>query len=232
MIDTNEAEINHDVARYIQTVDCITINDKESYDDAGQALVELKLRQKIIKDFFKPLKEATHKAHKEVTTRENKSLSCIEPAERLIRCKRADYKAEQDRIHAAEQRKAEEEERKRVEDEQEKLMEEAANTKDIEAQEDLVMKAEEERPQPVFAPKVIKKTENISGGKTTWIKDISVEVQSIKLLCAGVANGKVPVSVVQFMPGKLKGWIKSMDIKPGTVPGLMIRETQRESVRV
>ena len=232
MVEQNELEINHEVSRYIQTVDSINVHDADTFEQSANALVELKRRQKIIKEFFKPLKEATHKAHKEGTTREKESLSIVEHAESMIRGKRAEYKAEQDKIAEEEQRLLEEKERQRVADEQEKTLQEAAEAETPEQQEALLEKAEETVVQPVFAPKAIEKTSKVeNGGSTTWVKDINVEVQSVKFLCAGIASGEVPESVVQFSPGKLKTWVKYMDIRPGSVPGLFIKETQREIVR-
>jgi hypothetical protein len=228
----DESQIKHEISLYIQAVECINVHDAETFEQSADALVELKRRQKTIKDFFKPLKEATHKAHKEVTTREKETLAGIEHAESLIRGKRTDYKAEQDKIAAEEQRLLEEKERKRVAEEQEKTLEEAAEAETPEQQEELLEKAEETVAQPVFAQKTIEKTAKVaSGGSTTWVKDIAIEIKDIKLLCAGISSGAIPESVVQFSPGKLKTWVKTMNIRPGSVPGLFIKETQREVVR-
>lgn len=232
MVEETELGIKHEVKNYVDEVEFLVIIGPETFEEAASALVCLKKLSKKITTYFAPLKDAANKAHKAITTREKEELAPIASAESVIRGKRAEYKTAQDKIAEKEQRKLEEEERKRAADEQEKTLNEAAEAETPEQQEELLTKAEETVARPVFTPMAIEKTSKVAtGGSTTWVNDISVEVQDIKLICVGIRSGLIPESVIQIQQGKLKTWVKTMNIRPGSVPGLFIKETQREVVR-
>ena len=47
----------------------LVVCDNDSYSIAGNVLKEVKSKQKMVIDFFAPLKDAANKAHKALTTR-------------------------------------------------------------------------------------------------------------------------------------------------------------------
>jgi len=204
------------------------VNDKESYDISLGYLVPLTDMRKRIAAFFEPLKKSTFAAHKKLTMAEKKELESISKAEAFIRAERSSYKVEQDRITEKLRQELEKKAKKEADKERERLLKKAANAPEAK-QEEILAKAEDVYEAPVFVEKLDKQAKTLSGGTSTWVNDIEVTVGDTKLLCGAVAAGKVPESVVEFK--KLKAWTKMNDIKPGQIPGLEIKATQRESVR-
>ncbi len=104
----------------------IAIRDQESYDLAANMKMDLAaLRKKIVEEFA-PMKEAAHKAHKAITTKENEYLAPIEQAEKLLVGTLKAWTAEQERLRIAEQRRMEAEARAREEEDRQRRIAEAA----------------------------------------------------------------------------------------------------------
>ncbi len=217
----------------IKNMDKLVIEDLDGINVAGGYLVYAKLYIKTIEAHYKPLKDAAYKAHKAITTQEKADLSVIEVAANLLAKKRSAWKTEQDRIEREEQDRLEAEERERAKAEQDRLLQEAVDSEDQDEAEEKLEESEKVYAKPVYVEKKVEKTSHIgnSGATSTWIEDVKIEVTDIKALCQAVWTGQVPVTCVEFKPGKLKTFVKSMGIEPGQIKGLQIEETQRESIR-
>ena len=62
----------------------ITIDTEDDYKEAAQFGRLLKQRTAEVKDFWKPLKEAAHKAHAEICAREKAMLQPLSNAEKIL----------------------------------------------------------------------------------------------------------------------------------------------------
>lgn len=227
-ITTPVDKLNSDVTFLSTNVLSFIIEDKFTYDLSLEYLVPLTDMRKRIVDYFKDMKKKAFEAHKSITSQEKQELEKISLAEKYIRGERGRYKMEQDRLDEIERQKAETIAKAEADKECEKLLEEAANAPE-EKQEELFEKAEDVYVPPVLLDKSIEKTSRTATASVTWIKDIETTVTSVKLLCGAIASGQVPESLVEFK--KLKAWVKMNAIRPGQIPGLDIKETQREVVR-
>lgn len=207
----------------------LEITSQETFGIAGEYLSNLTAMKKKIVAYHKEAKESTRNAKDIAYQKEKDDLKPIAVADTYIRGIRQTYQAEQDRIHRKEQERLETEAKKKADAERERLLEEATNAKP-EKQEEILKKAEEIVEEPVFAPKAVEKTTKMAGGATsTWINDIEATVTDPLLLCLAIAQGKVPVTIVEFK--NLKQWVKTNAIKQGQIPGLNIREFKREAIR-
>lgn len=227
-ITTPVDKLNSDVTFLSTNVLSFIIEDKFTYDLSLEYLVPLTDMRKRIVDYFKDMKKKAFEAHKSITSQEKQELEKISLAEKYIRGERGRYKMEQDRLDEIERQKAETIAKAEADKECEKLLEEAANAPE-EKQEELFEKAEDVYVPPVLLDKSIEKTSRTATASVTWIKDIETTVTSVKLLCGAIVSGQMPESLVEFK--KLKAWVKMNGVKPGQIPGLDIKEIQREVVR-
>ena len=76
----------------------ITIDTEDDYKEAAQFGRLLKQRTAEVKDFWKPLKEAAHKAHAEICAREKAMLQPLSNAEKILKQTMGAYISEQERI--------------------------------------------------------------------------------------------------------------------------------------
>lgn len=127
-IDTQEleAEINPLLTR----AKSIVVNSPEACEDASNFLRDVKGARNRIQEWFAPLVEAAHKAHKALTSRRGEVDLPLASAEATVKNKLALYHTEQERIRRAEEdrlrREAEARERERVEAERRRIAEERA----------------------------------------------------------------------------------------------------------
>jgi transposase len=227
-----DREIKNEVMDYVHTVDSFKIVDVESFNDSARFLVNLASLRKKVVGYFGPMKKKAQEAHKAITSQEKQELAPIMAAEGAVKTMRVDWKVKQDKIAEQMRQRAEKAERERIAKEKEKLLRKAGKTKDPFLKEELIEKAEYLVEKPVIIPSEIEKTSKVAGGGTiTWVKDVEVKVTDPKVVCRLIANGNIPLTVVEFKPTKLKAWVKSMDVKQGEYGGITIREIERESTR-
>ena len=130
----------------------LQVTDNETYAQAGTLLIGYKELGKTIKDYFKPLKENTHKAWKVVCDREKEELDKLQPGIQHLNKQMVTYNIEQEQI-----RKAEED---RLRDEAEKAERErrlGLALKAVEAGEEEEAKAILEEPG-FIPPPIVEKT--------------------------------------------------------------------------
>ncbi len=70
------AEVNDITSK----VNAITITSQETYEAAIAVTKDIKTRANAIKDFFNPLKDAAHAAHKKICDRENEFVKPLNAA--------------------------------------------------------------------------------------------------------------------------------------------------------
>ncbi len=234
MVETEivkEDDLKSQVLDLTENVGQLEISDKGSFDRAGEYLYKLKLLRTRVVEYFKPLKAATHKAHKALTQREKDELAPIDSADRIVRDLRRMYadveeakrQKEQDRLDALAKKKAEREEAK--------LLKKADKAESSEEKEEFEQRAKDVYVPPNIASGTVEKTtRHEGGGSTTWVKDIEVLIDHEAILLSEIMEGNVPLSVVEIKHAKLKAWVKANDIKNGQIKGIRIIETKRERV--
>lgn len=101
----NEQEITTEIATLNSSVLMVRVTDSMSYKAAAGFLIEVKGMEKVIRDFFEPLKKKAHDSHKALTTSEKEELEKLKPVEDHLKREINAYNAEQERIRAAEQKR-------------------------------------------------------------------------------------------------------------------------------
>ena len=138
----------------------LQVTDNETYAQAGTLLIGYKELGKTIKDYFKPLKENTHKAWEVICDREKEELNKLQPGIQHLNKQMVTYNIEQEQI-----RKAEED---RLRDEAEKAERErrlGLALKAVEAGEEEEAKAILEEPG-FIPPPIVEKTVPKQAGLT------------------------------------------------------------------
>lgn len=231
---TEEKELQTQALSLKEQAQLISITDETSYLQAGQFAKNIKDHKAKIVAYFKPLKEAAHKAHKSITQREAEELEPLNIADAMVRGVINAYLNEQERLRKEAQAKAEAEATEKARKEQEKLLQRAANAEvkgDTEKAEALFEKAENVYIEPVIVPSEIQKTTKLDSGSITRKTEIKVTVTDPFLFIKAIAEKKAPITVVEFKPATLKSWVKSAGIKNGDISGLRIEEISGISIR-
>ena len=99
----------------------ITIASEEDYQNAAGFGRMLKQRTSDVKEFWKPMKDAAHKAHAEICSKEKAMLQPLTNAEKILKNTMGAYVAEQGR----KRREAEEAARRAAQEEVDRKMQEA-----------------------------------------------------------------------------------------------------------
>lgn len=212
----------------------LKVYDRNTYAAAGEMLKNFKIMKVSINDFFSGIKKDAYDSWKGICAKENEAIKPIDAADKYLRSEINGYLEEQERIRLAVQRKAEEEARAAAEKEKAKLLEQAVKAEEsgkIGKAEALIEKAEAVYQAPVIVPATVQKTVRLENGSVTRKTDIEVIVTDPATFVKSIAAGHVPLTVLDFRLGTIKQWVKTSGIKPGTIPGLLIRETQSVSVR-
>ena len=81
----------------------LQVTDNETYAQAGTLLIGYKELGKTIKDYFKPLKENTHKAWEVICDREKEELDKLQPGIQHLNKQMVTYNIEQEQIRKAEE---------------------------------------------------------------------------------------------------------------------------------
>lgn len=116
-VDT--AELEGKINSLLNAARSVTaIDSREQYEVACNTLLELRRARKMIQEWFAPLVEAAHRAHKALTMRRSQIDQPYEACERALNALRIDYEREQQRLRMEEEarirREHEERERARI----------------------------------------------------------------------------------------------------------------------
>lgn len=122
-IAIKEQEFTSAASAAIATAHNLTITSEEDLRVAANLMDGFKKAKKSVEDFFKPMKDKAHQAHKEICARETDLLTPYKEADTAVKGKVTAYNAEQRRladIEAARIRAAQGKESRRLMDEAEK----------------------------------------------------------------------------------------------------------------
>jgi len=132
----NEVALRQDVDSILAHMTQLVITNTEEFTQTGEFLQGIKGKQKEVKDYFEPRRAAAEAAKQKVMADINSFKHPLEKAERIVKEKLGDYRAEQDR-------KRREEEQKRLAElkaqEEERLLNEAEDTGDDSFLDDEIM---------------------------------------------------------------------------------------------
>jgi hypothetical protein len=104
--------IQAETAVAVQSTQALTVTDATTYAEAGERLKFLRNAARKVEDWFRPLVEAAHRAHRELTTRRGETLRPVEAECTRLTVEMSRWKGEQDRLareRAAQQAREEQE---------------------------------------------------------------------------------------------------------------------------
>lgn len=199
----------------------IVVTNDEEFASAGEFAREVKLQQKTVQEYFKPLKDAAHKTHQMLCARENEFLKPLKSAEDACKTAMISYN-----------RKKQEEARKRQE-EMQRLAREEADRKlaeaevaqkkgDEQAMESAIQQAivADQIGATQFVPCSAPKVSGISQ-KADW-EIVSIDDKEVPIDLNGCMLRPVDAKAVLSLIRATKGQIK--------IPGVVYRETVKMSV--
>lgn len=156
------ATIKKDVDAVVFKSNMLEVTDQISYDEANQFLSTIKAGAKAVKSFFKPMKEKTQAAHKQIVSQENDLLKPLAEAEQVAKSKTVAYWQEQEKKRQELERQQREKAEKEAREERERLESEAKEAdKKGEGEKAQELKQQAEATEPVdmiVAPQVQKST--------------------------------------------------------------------------
>ena len=166
----NEQEIQAQLPELATKEAAIQVVDAASYTSAAAEVKVAKQFQKNIKDFFAPLKQKAHEAHKAITQKEKETLKPVEDFCKKIQQKMISWQSEQDRIRREEEAMLREEQRKLEEEARLAEAAEAEAAGDTELAQDIL--EEEIEVAPVM---VQDNTPKVSGlfTRETWKAEVT-----------------------------------------------------------
>ena len=185
----------------------ITIASEEDYQNAAGFGRMLKQRTSDVKEFWKPMKDAAHKAHAEICSKEKAMLQPLTNAEKILKNTMGVYVAEQDR----KRREAEEAARRAAQEEVDRKMQEAIDLDaagDAAGAEMAMMEAEvmDDMSESVAVAGAKPKADGASASKDWEIVDIDTNL--VPTSVAGVEIRPVDKAAVMRLIRASKGSIK------------------------
>lgn len=225
-----EKELETKVATLKEQVDAIVVGTVQSYSLAGEMGKGLKeLRGKIV-DYFAPLKDAAHKAHKAITSKESEELKPLDEAITILRNKMNAFNEEQKRLERIEQARLQKIADDAAAAEREKLLKAAIKAEEkgqTDKSETLLDRAEDVYVAPVTVAPTVAKTVQTSAGNITQAKEVNVTVLNLKLFIAELVKRGMEPTMIEVKAGPVKAWVKANGLE--NFPGLSI--THGTSVR-
>lgn len=202
--------------------EAIIIDTEQDYQDAANFGRMLKQKSADVKEFWKPMKDAAHRAHTEICNREKAMLQPLANAEKILKQTMGKYVAEQER----KRREAEEAARKAAKEEAERKLQEAI---ELESKGDKVTAAavieEAEIMDEAAATVAVAAAKPKASGVATkkdW-KITSVDSSKVPTVVAGVEIRPVDMAAVMRLIRMSKGKIK--------IEGIEYEETVQMSFR-
>lgn len=96
-----EAKLKEQTSELELVAEAMLITNDVQYQDAAEFGKTIKAKANEITAFFKPMKDAAHKVHKEVCDREKTMLAPLSKAETILKRAMGDYLSEQERKRRA-----------------------------------------------------------------------------------------------------------------------------------
>jgi colicin import membrane protein len=206
-----ETDLKKDIVKFEKSATEILVQNAEDVEFAQNTIIVAQQFKKDINAYWEePIRKA-HEAHKELTKKRAEMLKPVEDREKDLRAKINRYLTEQERRRQEEQRKLDEERRKKEQAEREKLARQAEKAREKGNEE----KAEvlQERAENVFIPPAIvvpeiEKTNKTDAGTMSQRKDISVKITDPLQVIKAVAEGRLPIGIININETKLKQAVK------------------------
>ena len=200
----------------------MAVSDDNTYKAAGEFGRLIKQRTSDITDFFKPLKDAAHKTHKEICDKEKSMLDPLKNAEKILKKEMGDYAA------AVERKRREEEARIKAEAEAEsrRALEEALKLEsegDVGGAAAVMQSAEmvESYSQNAAVTAEKPKANGISSG-IDW-EITNVDDKTVPIDMSGIVLRPVDTAAVTRIIRASKGTI--------SIPGISYRQIQKIGFR-
>lgn len=192
--DVNEVALTEQAGIFLDTAKQITVVDQASLQAASNYLRENKAEQKRLDDERRSLTDPLNKVVKDLNGKFKPLLETLQNAERIVKGAVSQFQIAEDRRIAAERAAAEEAARK----ERERLENQAVKLAEKGKEEQAQAKMEQAATTVAVAPVEQAKADGVSTRKT-WKADV-VDVRKV---CALIASGEIPATVVQFKPLEL-----------------------------
>lgn len=221
-----EKALSTQVTEIEQRAEDFIIETDEDYQNAAEFGRMLKQQSARVKEFFKPLKDNAHKAHKVICDRESAMLKPLTNAESILKKTMASYHMEQERRR----REAEEAARRAAEAEAERKLKEAADAEaagntfeaEMAMNEALMMDAAKDA---VVVPAYVPKAAGTSAKKDWVIRSVDISKIPHDMLVTIVSEIKqdyVNAAILSMIRGS-KGTL--------SIPGVEYEETVSMSFR-
>jgi len=195
-------EIDKKAMTVLETSRAITIQNNKQYVIAGDFLRDLKAIEREIDETFDPAIKAAYDAHKAVLAAKGKHSKPIEEAEKIIKDKMIGYQEEQEKKRAEDEENlrklAHQQEEADRNFRAEKLIEEGK------PEEALAVLGRELELSPVILPSSAPKMKGI-----VMREQIKAEVYDLLLLVKAVAEGKIPLTLVEPNMKAINGMIRA-----------------------
>ena len=180
----------------------------------------------------KELVKLADQLHKKLCKERTEDKAPWEKAKGIISVERNRYQVELEYAHLFAQRKAEAAEAEKKEKERQKLLEQAIKLEEkgkLAQAEEKLEQAENVYSEPVFVPSAVEKKIELSfGGSVSSQRDFDVEVIDVKAICKAVADGHLPVGIIEIRNKELKEFCKLKQIENGDIEGLLIKTKFRD----
>ena len=206
----NEVELGKEVVELESGANALIVDTKESFEYAGEIVLDIDAMIKKVETYWKELKRKAHEAHKAITAKESEMLGPLKDKRKTLRSKISVYLTIQEKIRQEEQKKIDAERRQQEAELKQKQEEAAKIAEKNEEPEPVVL--ETYVPPVIVQPEVLKTT-RMNTGTISQKKDITVEVVDISLLLNEIVKGNVPSSIIEIKEAKLKSFIKMQELK-------------------
>lgn len=202
----------------------IVVTTDEEYQSAAELGSEIKRRVGAVTDFFKPLKESAHKAHKAVCDREKTVLKPFMDAEKALKSAMADYLEEVERQRREREEYIRNLAQQQVNESINKAAELEAEGRTEEAEKVLnnAITAEEfQKSSIAVMPSETPKAKNAS--TTTGYEIVSIDEVCVPVQIAGVTIRPVDEKAIMRLIKATKGSVR--------IPGVEYKSVQKISIR-
>ena len=220
IVDVSERELT--LSKAVTEIEfqagAITIDSEKDYEEAAVFGRLLKQWTADVKGFWKPIKDAAHKAHAEVCSKEKAMLQPLVNAEKILKQTMGAYVTEQERIR----REAEEAARRAAQAEAERRLQEAialeaqgkTSAADAAVEEAEIM---DEMSNMVSVAAEKPKAEGVTTKKDWEIE--SIDSSKVPVLVAGVELRPVDTAAVMRLIRSTKGQVH--------IPGVVYKEVAK-----
>lgn len=217
-----EAEIQEEVSLVeIQAMEMVISNDAE-YEMAAEFGKQIKVKAKVVTDFFEPMKTSAYQAHRAVCEREKTMLKPLQEAEKSLKKSMTVFFQEQER----KRKELEENLRREAEAEKERMLNEAIALEEAGKTEEAEAAMFDAQVTESIAGKtaVVMSTPKVSGVSSSKDWEIeSIDTEEVPANFAGIEIRPVDEKAIMRLIRASKGSIK--------IPGIRYKETIKMSIR-